>query len=157
MLDEIMPKVINNLDLQSLVKCRLVSKRFRYFVDMAKIVDMVVASRPVAESKKNWFLTKEVIEIDKIAISPKAFSGYKLAFNLNSHLKRLCLNLKNELTLDLAVLNQMQIEQLDLKYGTLGSNQSVRLPVLKILELMMVGPKNYANSVFIQAPQLAKM
>lgn len=155
--DDLIPMLFEHLGLKELFKCRLVCKRFKYFVDRTKIKELVVASRRPADLKKSRFLTREMIDIEKTAISPNAFGGYRFVFGLSRHLKRLCLIFEGNLSLNLAILNQMQIEQLEVRCDYLDTNQAFELPLLKNLELMVDLTDEQYCGFFIRAPNLVKM
>ena len=158
--NEMIPKLLEHLELDDLWNCRLVNKRFKFFVDQTKVKQLVIANSPPADLKKCWFVTKNMIDIEENAISPNSFNGYRFVFNLKRHLKRLCLNFKTELTLNMAILDHMQIEQLDVKCGGFA-NQSVELPQLKILELTVVSMDDDDDfeygTLFVRAANLVKM
>ena len=158
LLDEL-PSIFENLQFQDLLNCRLVNKRFRHFVDEAKIEELVVASSLTADFKRRWFGRKAMIDFEKYAISPNSFNGLKFVFNLNRHLKRLCLNFSGKLQMNLTVLDNMSIEQADIKCTYLGSSQAMKLPFLKVLELNIVNYIEYREDykIFVRAPQLWKM
>lgn len=157
-LNELMPKLFGYLELADLINCRLVNKRFKHFADTAKIEEIVVASKLPNDQKKCLFITKAMVDIEKSAISPASFNGCRFVFRkLNCHLKRLILNFKEKLLLNMAIFDKTPIEQLDVTCHRLGSNQAVELPHLKMLELMFANEDMEECTFFVRAPNLTKL
>lgn len=155
--NELIPKVFSYLEPSDLLTCRVVNQRFRFYADKTRFTELVVADDHIYEQKKVWFLTKNMIDFRRDAIRPNSFNGYRFVFNLRVHLKRLCLCFREELKLDTAILDQMRIEQLDVKCGYLGSHKAIELPELKSLEVVVINESAGLKSFFVRAPKLKNL
>lgn len=89
---ELLPFIFVHLPLKDLSKCRMVSKKFRFYVDKIKLSELFINDKnELLSCLTKWSHTNEPINfLNKIDISDFKFLN-SFTFNLD-HLKRLIIN-----------------------------------------------------------------
>jgi len=80
--------IFKHLNLDDLIKCRLVSKKFKECVDNFKIKSIVVSDKTF-RSSRNWFGTKEKLRLNRYVVSSKSKFLTTTIFDLQQTLRRL--------------------------------------------------------------------
>lgn len=138
-------KIFTYLGLRDLIKCRAVSRQFKFYADGTGLDELVVR----IEGQKNcgdiwgfctnWYRTGRPINFG-YSIGPSAFSSVKSSpFKLDQQLKFLHVHLKSTADLDFKLLSWFkQLVQLEIRSTTQNNNtkpETLILPNLKVFDI----------------------
>lgn len=169
--DEMLLKVLNLLNMKALVSCRLVCKRFRFWVDQVRPTELAVTNCPL-KAKMDWsFAPNEVFDRDVLAIGKLSTLFKATTFKLH-RLRRLrvdghilCSKVNSDpdseldFYLNLRLLRRRvfgNLKHLELGYLNLGDRESftLSLPGLQVLCIFNVCGIQPAFTLNLNMPRL---
>ena len=164
--DEMLLKMLNFLNIKELVKCRLVSKRFRFWVDQVQPIELAVSNCSL-KAKKNWLFAKHVLDKQVLEIGRLSAVFQTMTFKLHQ-LKRLRLDgdflcdmtdSDTEFNLNLKLLQLptfSMLIHLELGYLNLGESKSLSLflPHLKLFAVTNICSIQSAFKLNLNMPAL---
>ena len=141
-------KVFAFLGLRDLVRCRTVSRQFKFYADRTKLTELVVKGKAWSKPK-NWLGTDRQIDSEH-SITLKAFKSARSSpFKLDQQLKFLHIwSRSNDSTYNaLNGLKQLQHLEIFANYPS-GRTRRLVLPNLKVLAIQK------SDSFFLKTPKL---
>lgn len=138
--------ILHQLDLQDLIKCRLISKRFLWIVDQIKLDELLVTSKyfdPKARNGKvfftSWTLTNELVSngYSSYNLKLKFFNSPSFLNKFENSLAKLYLNEK-ELPAQFQIIEKFKNSLRQLKCHFFSRNsRELRLPHLQSIEIAL--------------------
>ena len=153
---ELIPFILRHLDLLDLIKCREISKKWRYFVDRIKLTEFVILDNDI-NIKYNWFYTNRPINY-RFTIESSNLKSSHIFMNQNmlNNLKYLNISYDIDFSLfDLENFNQFErLEQLDILYISVLKNATIKLPKLRVFYVFIIQRDTAEHQLVIDTPNL---
>ena len=131
-------KIFIFLDLRDLVRCRAVSRQFKYFADQIKLDKLVVNDSLFPCECKNWYLTDRSINYGYsiyYGYSIPAVALAKLPLKLAQQLQFLHIHLGYEPDFELENLNGLKLIHLEVQMQSQAQPKTLILPNLKVFKI----------------------
>lgn len=154
--------ILDQLDLQDLIKCRLISKRFKFFVDQIKLDELLITSKyfdPKARSGKvfytSWTLTNELVSngYSSYNLKLKFFNSPSFKNKFENSLAKLYLNEK-ELPDQFQIIEKFKNSLRQLRCHFFKRNgRELKLPHLQSIEIAL----EPFSRLLLNAPNLKKV